>query len=264
MDSYCTYEDVVALSGFRPEDFEFLGNEMNLEESQRLVKTLIKASSNLVNRYCNQETFLPHEIVEELHTIETYDVNASIYYGTLYPFSFYNDYMLDTEIEHRGTVYPREQPVRNISKVEINMARTFTMDPQWIKLEEYGKKYVDEEGKTHNGRDYTVIDRFGTCSIRLLYRYPANGPNNLRITYSAGYENDSDEMANIRLATAMLVCNFLSWKKAQQEKFTIRGAGIADYAPMFSNLTNNRILTEPVKAILDMYRRQPLDPSMYQ
>ena len=54
------------------------------------------------------------------------------------------------------------------------------------------------------------------------------------------------------------------YKKKNQEVSTIRGSGISDYAPMFENLTNGQIITPSVKAILDMYRRQPLDPSMYE
>lgn len=262
--SYCSYEDVANFAGFHPSDMEDLvGAEMSLEEFQKYINVLIKASSNLVNRYCNVDTFFKHEIVDEYHSMNSSDMYSNTY-GIWRQFSYYADYCVDSEVEHVSTIYPREQPVRNIAKVEINLAQVIGKGPKWVKLEEWGKEYVDEEGNPHIGKDYQVISRFDTTAFRLIYRFPAYGPNNLRVTYSAGYDDGSEELEAIRVATAMVVVNFLMYKKKNQEVSTIRGAGISDYAPMFESLTNGYIITPSVKAILDMYRRQPLDPSMYE
>lgn len=263
MTKYCSFEDVAKLGGFRVDDMDFLGLEMELPDYKDLIDTFIGAASNIVNRYCNVESFFPHAIEDEFHSMTCVDMYSNTY-GVWRPFSMYSDYITDTEKEHVSSVYPMEQPVQSISKVEINLVRNLGYAPQWIELHEYGVPYIDSEGKERIGEDYQVVSRFGTTYIYLIYRYPAYGKNNIKISYEAGYKEDGDELKNIRIATAMIVNNFLINKKKVQEVATIRGAGIQDYSPMFNDITQGLLLTPEVKMILDMYRRQPLDPSMYE
>lgn len=253
---YCVPGDVISLNGFQTTDMEFLGEEMNFEDYHKLLRQLIDAATNLVNRYCNVQTFFKHEVVDELHTLNTADMYSNTY-GVWRAFSYYNDTAIDTELEHVSTVYPFQQPVIEIKDVWIRKGWKNPSADMWEHLEQWGVPYEDERG-THLGRDYHIIDRYELTYIYLNHRYPAFGKNNMRVSYIAGYEDDAMELENIKLATAMIVNNFLLYKKKIQEVATIRGAGIGDYAPMFNDLTGGLLLTPEVLTILNMYRRLPL------
>ena len=122
---------------------------------------------------------------------------------------------------------------------------------------------LQEVSSTQNG-DWKLIDEgFDMKHILLTKYFPFVGTNNVKITYTAGFDPENDIWAIIKRATILLVTNFINYKKRNQEVVTVRAAGIRDYSTMFDTYTANKLLTPEIQYILNMIRQRSVDPNMY-
>lgn len=253
MVQYCTVEDVVNETGYSASDLSTFGCEMNQLQFENYIKQLIETSSSFVNRYCNVNTFEIHEVTDEYHTLQVPDINMTVgaypYYGG-YPI----DFLTYPSQQRMLRIYPRDYPVKTVTSVQINRARDNKME-DWFELQEVST--------TQNG-DWKLIDEgFDMKHILLTKYFPYVGTNNVKITYTAGFEPENDIWSIIKRGTILLVINFINYKKKNQEVVTVRAAGIRDYSTMFSTFTANQILTPEIQYILNMIRQRSVDPNMY-
>ena len=250
--NYCTAADVAEMNGFSHKNMKIFGAQMTDGEYELFVSDLCSAASELVNRWCNVETFYEHTIENEYHTMDTSD-----YY-------FYPDYIPavygyamgaqspDLNIRRR-TFLPRDYPVLSITGVEVNRATNYGV-PVWREL--------NPPSDTDVG-DYQVIQKFKSTKIAIIRNAPLNGINNIRISYTAGYAEDDKIFTVLKRATAMIVNNYLNYKAKMQESATLRQSAVQDYAAMFDPEYAKYILTDDIKSILELYRRPPVDPTAY-
>lgn len=250
--NYCNFADVSILNGFSHKNMKVFGMEMTDGEFELFVNDLCTAASELVNQWCNVNTFYEHDVKDEYHTMDTSD-----YY-------FYPDYIPavygyamgaqspDLNIRRR-TFFPQEYPVQKITKVEVNRSTNYGI-PKWLALAPPSEDWVG---------DYQIIRRFKSVKITIVRNAPLNGINNIRISYTAGYPEGDRVFEVLKRATAMIVNNYLNYKAKMQEAATLRQSAVQDYATMFDPEYAKYILTDDIKSILELYRRPPVDPSAY-
>lgn len=267
---YCTVDDVLLVSGFSNMDFNYNGQPMTSCQFEAYVNSLIEDVTVQINRYCNVDTFEEHTVTDEYHTMTTFDIPGSYRYTSYStPFRVGGMFFAEQETDKARTVFPREQPVIQIEKVEVNLTSwTGAQDaPQtWVELHERGKPWVDEHGVEHIGGDYDVISYFETSKLYLVGKRPRYGKNNIRITYKAGFPKSNDIWKALRSACRIAIVNVLNYKFKQQQAVTLRASGMMDYASLvsFGNDGEYSYLSKEVKDILDKYRVSPLPNDMYE
>ena len=250
--TYCNSADVTNLTGYFHKTMLTFGREMTEGEYEMFVSGLVRTATELVNRWCNVSTFYSHEITDEYHTMNIDDLYMYSDY-ILRPYGFgYSPYSIDMEVK-RKQFYPREYPVISVSKVLVNRASVYA-DPQWMEL---------VQRTTEVGGDYLVQNRFNSTRVQILKNIPTPGTDNVRITYTAGYESTDSIFLALSSATSMIVINYLNYKKKNQEASTFRQSGVVDFAEMFNPQFASFLLTADVKSILELYRRPPIDPQLY-
>lgn len=246
MKQYCTYEQAINFGGFRPEDLDESGYEMNESQLKAYVESLIRVATQIINKYCNRNTFEITEYVDEMHTLDIGDSFTPIYGmvrgypGLTYSINLY-DYTTDLS---KFTIIPREQPVVEIESLKVNTAWS-NAKPQWEELHQWT---LDSDG------EYKVIERYGTTRVMLMKRFPCPSNNNIRLTYKSGYQDNDPVWDILSVACSMIVSNIINKKKTNQERFTIRGAGVESYQGLF----DTTILTPDVKSMLDLYVKDPM------
>ena len=250
------------VSGYSNTDFSYSGSPMAYCQFESLVKSLIEDVEVQINRYCNVNTFHEHTMTDEYHTLTGYDVGDFRYLSRT-PQRLGSEFFTEIESDHVRTLYPREQPVQVVTKVETNLSTNYTTG-QWMLLHENGVPYIDEHGEEKIGNDYVVINELESCKIFFLRKFPQTGKNNVRITYTAGYPEDNPVWHALRSACRIAVINILNYKMRQQQVTTLRASGMMDYASLFQPTGSEyTYLTPEVKDILDKYRVPSLPMSMY-
>ena len=131
-----------------------------------------------VDRYCNVDTFEEHTVTDEYHTMTSFDIPGSYRYTSYStPFRVGGMFFTEQETDKARTIFPREQPVITVDKVEANLTSWTGSQgaPQtWVELHERGKEWTDEHGEVHIGGDYDVISYFETSKVYLMGKlYPA-------------------------------------------------------------------------------------------
>lgn len=250
--NYCKFEDVANLVGASPQDFRFMGKQMNYEEFKDLVESYIEFATDEINRYCNVDTFEERTITDEMHSIillrnfpYVTGYSAPLLYGI---YDTTEDYS-----ELSREVFPRAYPVQSITAVDVAYQMN-TAGQTWKRLEE---RLPGQNG------DYNVIRSFDHLHILISRNIPRYGQNNCKITYVAGYPEGHKVWSQLKMACVMIVNNILNYKKSSQEVYTIRGASIQDYSPMFVNETGGAFLSRDVTLILDKWRRPYATPDAY-
>ena len=250
--NYCTSADVAEMNGFSHHNMKIFGKEMTEGEYELFVSDLCTAASELVNRWCNVDTFYEHTIEDEYHTMDTSDY----YFYPDYIPSVYGYAMGAHSPDHnvrKRTILPRDYPVMNITKVEANRATNYGA-PVWMTLKPPAE---DAYG------DYQIVRKFKSTKITIIRNAPLNGLNNSRMSYTAGYPETDKVFTILKRATAMIVNNYLNYKAKMQEASTLRQSAVQDYAAMFDPEYAKYILTDDIKSILELYRRPPVDPTAY-
>ena len=261
--SYCTVEDVILITGYSNADFSYLNEPMTYCQFSDMVSSIIEDISVQINRYCNVKTFEKHTISNELHTLTGYD-SADYRMGFYSPARTGTQFFTESYADVVRTVFPREQPVISIDKVEVNRNVNYGQGPVWEEVHEYGKPYTDENGDERIGNDYVVIDKFETCQLYFVRNFPNFSKNNVRISYTAGYPADDDVWKALRSATRIAVTNVLNYKMRQQQIMMLRGSGVMDYASLFGLGDSYSYLTTDVRDILAKYRVPALPIDMYE
>jgi hypothetical protein len=111
--------------------------------------------------------------------------------------------------------------------------------------------------------DYKVITDSELTSIRFHANVPIKGIQNVKITYYTGYAPASAQFGEIRLTALRAFKNLIMLKKKTQEASTIRNYAVRDYSQMFEPFDESSVFSESEKAVLDRYKRYPLDGEMF-
>lgn len=227
--AYVTQEEVVAFTGFAFSDFRNEGRVMTLTEFTAFLDSCINYVGQLIHRYCNVQTFEPHDVVEYHNGRGATDDERACFQHT----------------EDDRSFYLRDNPVIKITKVESD-THPITEVPNWVEL--------FERSDVSPG-DYLFINDAELAYIRFHNQIPRKGIRNVRITYQAGYATDSEQFAELKLVALRMTTNLLLLKKKYQESTTIRNANVKDYAQMFDIFNESDILTTSVATQLERYRR---------
>jgi len=243
--TYVTVNGILNYGGFEGIDFKSDGDEMGDDQFQDYLENfVIPAVDGFINRYCNVKSF---ELISEDDAI------VELRRGRGATDDEYSSVHLINREEDRKYLF-REYPVASVLKVEIDEAG-ITGIPSWTELTE---RSDDDAGS------YVVVEQFGLKFLYFTRNLPLEGYNTLRLTYTTGYAEGSDELSAIRLAATRLAVNILIHKKKIQEATTIRAYGVKDYAQLFDAFMESRLLTEEVKHILDRFRRPIVNTRLYE
>ena len=234
--AYCDINDVLAFTGFTTSDFKINGDEMSEAEWNDFLSFVIDTSTQVVNRYCNVETFESREVTEYHNGRGSNGDNGEY---------------LDFDREF----YLRESPSNSVTSVSVN-SNDPSVIPSWTALTEVSALTAG---------DYIFVKNYETGKIIFVSsNVPIEGYNNVKIVYNAGYSASSDAYSDIRMATIRIAQNYLLLKKKLQEATTIRQTGIRDHALMFTPSNERYILTDEIKETLNRYARKIGDFTMYQ
>lgn len=262
--NYLTPADISSMDGYRAEDMLSMGYEMNTPEYMQFLEYVCSAVTEIANRWCNVSTYHLHTIAEEYHTMDTSDFFTASY-GVRAPYLFFSDPVAKKSQLMEWSIYPREYPVKSVEEVWINTRRDDQL-PAWRLLHTVPAfDPLNPNPEPIDGVcEYKFLDDgFDMKHILLTKWLPMVGTNNIRIVYSAGFEEDNPIFSHLRTACILMAQNILAYKKKLQEAATIRGSGIPDYAQMFALRDESMILTQSVKDILNLVKRQPLAVGMY-
>ena len=234
--TYCDINDVLAFTGFTTSDFKINGEEMTEAEWNDFLSFVINASNQVVNRYCNVETFEAREVTE-YHNGRGHTGDNGEY----------------TDFDRQ--FYLRESPSNSITSVAVN-----SLDPSQIPV------WTDmTEVSALTAGDFIFVNDYETGKVIFVTStIPVEGYHNVKIVYNAGYSTSSGAYNDIRMATIRICQNYLLLKKKIQESTTIRQTGIRDHAMMFTPSNERYILTDEIKETLNRYARKIGDFTMYQ
>lgn len=238
---YVTVEDVINYAGYEGVDFKSNGSDMSEAQFRSYLETFaIPAVTGFINRYCNVKSFEAQAIVElRRGRGATGDEHSAVH----------------TTYQEDDRIYLfREYPVNAVTKVEIDRGG-ITGTPLWSRLY--------ERSESDSG-SYVVVEQTGLKFLYFTRDVPPRGYNSLRLTYTTGFPEGSDDLATIRLAAVRLVTNILVHKKKMEEATTIRSYGLKDYSQMFDVFMESRLLTDEVRHILDRYRRPVTNVGLYE
>ena len=227
--AYLTEEDIKIFTGFSASDFKQDGAQMTATQFTDLCGIVIDAVTESINRFCNVDTLEEHVATEYFNGKRaTTDEGA------------YNEADL--------TYYLREN-CSEVSTVSVDMTPGDVITWQ------------DRTLRTGSvAGDYEVHNRMGLTYVRIIKNIPAEGINNVRIVYTAGYEDDSEELKNIKVLSLRMASNLLLIKKKMQEATTIRAAATEDYAKMFELAYGKEVMTPEIAAGLMRYKRWFIEP----
>lgn len=227
--AYMTEEDIKVFTGFSATDFKQDGAPMTASRFTYLCEIVIDAVTESINRFCNVDT------LEEHVATEYFNGKCAT-----------NDDGLYNEADI--TYYLREH-CNEVATVSVDMT-----PGDVITWEGRTLRTVSVAG------DYEVHTRQGLTYIRMIKNIPAEGINNVRISYSGGYTSGSTELEGIKVLALRMASNLLTIKKKLQEATTIRTAATEDYAKMFELAYGKEVLTPEVAAGLMRYKRWMIEP----
>lgn len=240
------------MNGSSPIDMSYLGKEIDINQYNDMVDSLIEFASSEIDRYCNVTTFQQHEVKNEYHTMRVFD-RVPYSYGYASPLLYSIFDTMEDYSELSREIMPREYPLQSVTelKVAYNLPNTAQ---SWTTL--------TERTPSQNG-DFNVVKEFNSTKIIMDRRYPTYGVNNICLSYIAGYPSGHAIFTQLRMACVMMVINALNYKKKMQEVYTIRGSSVQDYSPMFDFETGGMFLSRDVCVILDRWRRPYATPNAY-
>ena len=191
---YCTQTEVESHTGFGYSDFMQAGQTMTSAQWTTYITSVIAAVSQLINQYCNRTSFEETDI-EEFHNGRgpTGDVRSGfppIYSSLSYRTGQYR------EIDK--TFLPLQQPVISVDAVYIDV--TPNDIPTW---EKQTKRSSSDAGV------YDVIVLGGITRIRFHSQIPGYGFGNVKLQYTAGYEDGDPVLNNIRFICLDVISNIL-------------------------------------------------------
>jgi len=151
------------------------------------------------------------------------------------------DYYTDEKIEYVNVDWPTDL----IQLTESPVVELITVEER----ASYGDSYIE---LTQEDKEF-YFDSFTDCIRRTTsggYRYWAQGPGAVRVTYTAGYDVD-DLPADLRLAVFDLVTYY--HKEEYKERRTIGGTSISNQPS--STQWRNVDFPDHIKRVLDLYKQ---------
>ena len=222
--AYFSQTDIEQYTGFASTDFKQAGALMTSAQWADLTATIVLVVTQLVNRYCNVESFEPHQVTEYRNGLGATGDDDKYIDGDI---TFYlNEYATGI------TVY---EDYNSKTGTEYFVARTAR--------------------STSATGDYDVATKFELTQIKFHDNYPREGWNNVKITYWGGYESGSTEMYELKQICSDIATEILKHKKKLQESTTIRATGVRDYAEMFKPENDLIYLTPGIQNRLHKYRK---------
>ena len=226
---YITRAEVENFTGFGYRDFKCDGRAMTSSEFEDLIRDSDLYVTQMIHRYCNVTSF-------ELHDVAEYHDGRG---GSNDERAHYQ------HIEADRRFYLRDNPVQSLTKVEVDLNPPYSV-PNWVGV---------RERSDESAGDFIFVNEHEHAYIRFHNRVPWKGYRNVRISYVAGYAPESEKYQGIKMIALRMVTNLLLLKKKYQEATTIRAANVKDFAQMFDTFQESDILTIPVAAQLELYRR---------
>ena len=233
--AYCTQADVEAHTGYGYTDFKKADATMTAQEWAAYIGTVIAGATQQINRYCNRVSFEETEITE-YHNGRGPSGNKGRFPGHYY-----------REIDR--TFLPLHQPVLSVDEVHVDTGAGVRPGPiEW--------ELQTPRDETTAG-EYAVLTDGWVTRIRFHTKVPLLGYNNVKIVYTAGYDTDTPELADIKLIALDLIANILGKKKREQEAIIASWAtGAQDGANMIQQV-RPEIMPEDIQLRLKPYVRHP-------
>lgn len=233
---YVDRVSVVNFTGFSHTEFKVDGRAMTSTEFDDLIEFCDNYAAQLIHRYCNVPTF-------ELHSVTEYHNGRGAS----------DDERAHLQPTESDRVYLlRENPVFQLTKVETDL-NPVSSPPHWVEMRE---RTDSDPG------DFVFVNDTEFAYIRFHNNIPVKGIRNVRIKYTSGYPYDSPQFKELKLIAIRIVTNLLLLKKKYQESSTIRAANVKDFALMFDVFLESDILTVPLAAQLERYRRITIPSSL--
>lgn len=243
---YITLSDITEFAGFSNKDMKINGVQMSDAQFGSFVDMWEPKIAQMVHRYCNVTTFYPTIITEYKNGrgASDEDTPTSGYLESDVTYYLRNLYLTDEPVV-TPVVYPR---------IAVYEDTTPNATPTWtLRVERSATAYGD----------YKVINDAELTSIRFHANVPMRANQNVKFVYYTGYSPTSDVFGELKLTVLRAFKNLIMLKKKTQEASTIRNYAVRDYSQMFEPFDESSILTESEKAVLDRYKRYPLDGEMY-
>jgi hypothetical protein len=243
---YVTLQDVKEFMGFSNKDMKINGVQMSEAQFEDFVNMWEPKIAQMIHRYCNVTTFYPTLVTEYKNGrgASDDDTPTSDYLDSDVTFYLRNLYLTDDPVT-TPVVYA---PISVYEDITPTGTPTWTLRSARSSLT-YG--------------DYKVISDAELTSIRFHANVPIKGNQNVKFTYYTGYAPASAVFGELRLTVLRAFKNLIMLKKKTQEASTIRNYAVRDYSQMFEPFDESSVLSESEKAVLDRYKRYPLDGEMF-
>ena len=244
---YVTLDDIKEFMGFSNKDMKIAGVQMSDAQFGSFVDMWEPKIAQMVHRYCNVISFYPNQITEYKNGrgASDDDTPTSDYLDSDVTFYLRNLYLTDDPVVS-PVVYA---PIAVYEDTTPNAAPTWTLRTARSSLA-YG--------------DYKVINESELTSIRFHAKVPAQGNQNVKFVYYSGYVPSSAVFGELKLTVLRAFKNLIMLKKKTQEASTIRNYAVRDYSQMFEPFDESSVLSESEKAVLDRYKRYPLEGAMFE
>ena len=229
--------DIEQYTGVCYTDLMQSGTPMTLAQWQTFISTYVEVIAQIVHRYCNVPTFdpaQPEASIVELHSGRgaTDDSVWPTQYNT-------NDYEFWlNQLYCTNNTYPA------VVVQEDTAGKTAI--PAWT---------TRTERKTGQAGDYEVVTKKEVTMIAFYNNVPAQGDNNVRFTYTTGYDPASKEYADIRFQILRVFKNLILSKKGVQSVLTIFAQGVKNYSEIGNQYTEAQILSHMEESTLRRYKR---------
>jgi len=243
---YVTLEDVKEFMGFSNKDMKIDGVQMSDAQFGSFVTTWEPNIAQMIHRYCNVTSFYPTQITEYKNGrgASNDDTATSDYLDSDVTFYLRNLYLTDDPVVIPAVYAP----------IAVYEDTTPTAIPTWtLRTARSSIAYGD----------YRVITDTELTSLRFHNNVPLQGNQNVKLVYYTGYSPSSAMFGELKLTVLRAFKNLIMLKKKTQEASTIRNYAVRDYSQMFEPFDESSVLSESEKAVLDRYKRYPLDGAMF-
>lgn len=214
---YCSVADVEAQTGYSASDFLQGGTRMDAAQWSTYVQLLISSASAYIDKFCRR-SFAVTDYVE----------------------------YRDGQGAGKTTYRLNEQPLVELDSVEEDIS------PLSVAT------WTTRTARTSSvAGDYRVITQNGISSILFTNNAPSEGAGNLRITYSAGYAEESLVYQDVRAICIQIVENALMRKSKLQESHAARRGSTKDSAEMIP-ASDPKVVTDYIREQLAPYVRNSL------
>ena len=229
--------DVETYTGVCYTDMMESGIPMTLAQWQSFISEYVEIIAQVVHRYCNVPTFdpaQPEASIVELHSGRG-PTDDSVWPTQYYP----NDYQFWLrELYLTNDTY---DPV----VVEEDTAGKTTI-PAWT---------VRTPRTAIQAGDYEVITKKEVTMVAFYNNVPAQSDNNVRFTYTTGYDPASKEYADIKFQILRVFKNLILSKIGVQSIVTMFAHGTRDMTQMPNQYSEAQILSHMEESTLKRYKR---------